>query len=93
MITTSTEQIQPSEVITILLALQMAELLVSSIDLGAGANLNINTEVGGTGAGDIAVNADIKRITAGDGDDALDVTISSGSGTISVEVLIQVLMM
>ena len=59
----------------------------ASIDLSDGANLNINTEVGGTGAGNIAVNAAIKRIAAGDGDDALDVTISSGSGTISVEAI------
>ena len=58
-----------------------------SIDLGAGANLFINTEVGGTGTGNIAVNAAIKRIAAGDGDDALDITLDAGSGTLSVEAI------
>ena len=48
------------------------------------ADLTITTEIGGTGGGNIAVNIPIAG-TAGDGDDATDVTMTAGSGTISVE--------
>ena len=48
------------------------------------ADLTLSTELGGSGGGNIAVNVPIAG-TAGNGDDATDVTMTAGSGTISIE--------